>query len=643
MNLKLVSYNGNNINDTTNYSGFISDDIKLQGGARIIDVARSGRRPVYAAKILSGYEMKITIQMRGTISSQLDTLKSWFDVEDETPRKLLCKDIANADKQWYVMATTSDMPTFISKDSIRIILSVADPVWRSETENTDAWTITASGQTNVVAVGGNAPARPRLVITPTDAGSDRYAYRRLAIWHNPNAVAMTNYPLNVIGTVWNTGAIITAKMQASGNDLRVFVNGVETNRWLQDINTANTKVWITINFQPGITLTLDTAISAGGAVGTITIKKSAANDAAIKKLPPSGQALIESELYTYTGVDVKNRRLTGCTRAVKGTAAAAHVTLTPIYWIEHEIWIYYGSSTAPAPETDDTRKPIIALTSTNVSWVYADFWATSGLRAGSWKPSLVKTANTKDPDRKSGYYTGNRLADADPATEAGAVMKAWKSGAVWKAENATIEWNLYNPATFTEITATGEKYRSGVSWPAAVNFSRSINGTKWVIVWTEATPATAATWTALTAHSAVSLSTGCPYVKMSFSGTIGATADTYAAHELEDVTLTLASANVPQGTFNAEQSCYFIDAVITNTTSGEWFRVVTSMPLNTTVTIDCENKKAYTADNAPVNKLEWSSNRKDWLNLAPGNNTLKFEDVGSVGLTAPVFWRDRNS
>ena len=38
MNLKLYTYNTHAINDTTNYSGFISDDIKLQGDAGIVNV-----------------------------------------------------------------------------------------------------------------------------------------------------------------------------------------------------------------------------------------------------------------------------------------------------------------------------------------------------------------------------------------------------------------------------------------------------------------------------------------------------------------------------------------------------------------------------------------------------------------------------
>jgi len=720
MNLKLYTYNTHAINDTTNYSGFISGDIKLQGDSRTLLVNRSGRRPVHAAKVLSGYEMKITIEMKGTVSSQIDTLKTWFDVEDETPRKLICKDTANSDKQWYRMATTADMPRFKSKDSIEIILSVADPVWQSESENTDPWTITASGQTNVVAVGGNVFARPRFVITPTAAAGSRYAYRQLWTWRNPNSVAMLNEGLNIVNTVWNTAALValaaihvtindgdgitagdatitydgevgtfptsgmaymgteqfsytgkssteltgctrgingttavthandvviySSKIQADGDDVRVFLDGVETNRWLQDMNTANTKIWVVLDFQPGISLTLNTALIDTGAVGTITIKNTKSNETAIKKFPPSGVVAIENELFTYTGVNIKDFKLTNCTRAVKGTAAAAHATLTAIYWIEHEIYVYYSNQTAETPVTDDTHKPIFDLTSTNTSHVYTSFWDTTGLRAGSWMPSLVKTANTKDPDNKSDYYTGNNLALADPATEMGAVMYAWLSGAVWKPENAVIEWNLYTPATLTEITATGQKYRAGTNWPTGAKFLKSVNGINWTTVWTEATPAAAAGWEALTAHSAVSIGSGYPYVKFSFSGSIGATASNYAALEVEAATMTLASATIPQCIFTpAEEACYFIDAKITNNTSGEWIRVTTSMLLSTALTIDCENKKVYTADNTPVGKIEWSSNRKDWLNLSPLNNTLQFDDTGSVGLTCPVWWRDRNS
>lgn len=207
MIIKLVSYNGTNINDGTNYRGFISSDIKLQGDARIVNVDRSGRRPVYAAKVLNDYDITIAIECLGTLESQIDALKALFDVEDETPRQLVVKDTADSDKNWYVYATVRSMPTLKNK-TVYINLSIADPVWYSSTENSDTWNITASGQKKDLTAAGNKPARPVFTLTPTSAGTGRFAYRRLAIWYNPITDAQINYPLMVTNSVWDTAALV---------------------------------------------------------------------------------------------------------------------------------------------------------------------------------------------------------------------------------------------------------------------------------------------------------------------------------------------------------------------------------------------------------------------------------------------------
>lgn len=716
MNLKLVSYNSTNINDATNYNAFISDGIKLQGDARIIQVSRAGRRPIHASKVLQGYEMRITVQMLGTVSTQLDTLKALFDVEDETPRKLIAKDTANSDKQWYVYATTKDMPTMKTNKSIEVVLSVADPVWYENTESTVEWAITATADKQAVTVAGNVQARPRLEFTPTSAGGSRFGYRRLAIWRNPNTTALLNYPLNIVNTTWDTAALVadatnsvvlngaindsvttitwdgetgtmptsgmaylgteqisyTGKtateltgvtrgingttaaahdddtvcyssiIQADGDDIRVYVDGEETIRWFQSMNNASTKVWSVLDFQPGISMTLGTAIADSGDVDTITLASTTANKTALKNLPETGMVYIGTELFTYSGVNIKARRLTDCVREVKGTSAAAHAVGAAVYWIEHEIWIYYSNSSISAPETDDTYKPIIDLTSTNASWVYTSFADEDRLRAGRWTPALVKTANTRDPDNKSTPYTGNRTADADPATEMGMSLYAWQSGQVWKAENGTVEWSFYHPATITHVTASGEQYRATTNWPNA-QLLKSKDGKRWTVVWTDSTPDAAATWEALDAHSAVELSSGYPYIKFSLSGRIGPTADNEVHYEIEGATLTLSSSGVPQGTLLTAEACYYMDATVTNNTTGEWLNFITSTALNKKITIDCENKIAYLEDGTPITNLAFSSVRRDWLNLNVGANELQFDDTGTGSIDGDVYWRDRNS
>ena len=724
MNIKLVSFNGTNINDSTNYDAFIPADIPLQGSARPIFVDRPERRPVFASKVLDSYTLPIKIAMKGTVSTQINTLKALFDVEDMTPRKLIVKNTADSDKQWHVYATTKSMPQ-LQKNVMTIILAIADPVWYEETESTDTWAITASGQTKNITVAGNVKAAPRFVATPTSVGGSGYGYKGFARWRNPSIKkAMLNYPLDIVDSDWDTAALIAdasnyvlinnvagiddsvttipydgevgsfptsgmayigteqisytglsggnitgvtrgingttaaahandveiyySYIQADGDDVRVMVNGSEVRRWLYGINTATTKVWVNLDFQPGIDLTLKTAIADSGAITAIFFNNNNVNKKAIKNLPEAGQLLIGDELFTYTAVDAKNLKVTGVTRSVKGTAAAAHAVDDPIYWIEHEIYIYFGNGTLEDPADDDPDydkyKPIIALSSTNTSWVYTDFMDDARLRSGIWTPSINRTANRIDDDHKSGFYTADADTESEPAEDMGMSIKAFQSGTRWKAESAIISWDLYHPAGVTAVTASGEKYRFTSKWPYA-RLKKNISGSsnKWVTVWTDATPTALQTWEDLAAHSAVALSSTYYYLKFEFSGTVGATADSVNYYEIDAVTLALDSSNVPQGQFNAPQSNYHIQAVITNVTSGDWIKVTTGMELNTTLTIDCLNKLVYLVDNSPVANVTFSSVRKDWLPLAPGVNQLKFEDVGTAGVTLVTNWRDRNN
>src|SRR5262249_6497090 len=78
-----------------------------------------------------------------------------------------------------------------------------------------------------------------------------------------------------------------------------------------------------------ITTTLHSAIPADATLASIPV-------ASTTSLPTAGTIQIDSEQITYTGVDTTNNLLTGLTRGVDGTTAAAHasgatVTVEPQY------------------------------------------------------------------------------------------------------------------------------------------------------------------------------------------------------------------------------------------------------------------------------------------------------------------------
>ena len=715
MQLVIVSFDAHALNDSSFGARFV---LPVEPSAQAAGigglVARPHYSPVYTYKTRSALYLPIYLQLKGTVATQIDTLKTWFDTfDDSVLKKLLVKDTANSDKQWYVMATCVTM-SFVGKQAAFTLL-VPDPVWLSETETTNTWSITASGQTNAITPGGNVSSFPKFRIKPTSAKTAGFVYKRWAKIYNQTARAFANYPLDITNGGMDTAALVAdttrsvqinqlggidaamttipydtetgtfptsgdayvgteqfsytgktatdltgctrgvngttaathaddvvvyfSKIQADGDDLRVYVDGVEANRWLQGMNTATTKIWITASWLPKQQMTLRAAMGAG-ALTTIVAANIPANITAMKAAPIAGILLVESEAFTYTGKNIPALTFTGVTRAAKGTTAATHVINSVVRWIEHDIWVLYGNSAMAAPVTDDTRKPIFLLTSTNTSWDYDEFNNDDGLRAGAWKPGVLKSTG-----KESITYSGNQTADADPATEMGMSIKAWQLGNNWRAETAAVEWRLYHPAGATTVSSSGEKKRTTTTWPVTAALQKSLLGVTWANAWNEATPASIATWTAWT-HASTALGATYYYLRFVLGGGQPATADAQADFEVEDVTLTLASANTPSVTLNTEQVNYELDATLTNNLTGEYITIKQVMEINQTLEIDTLNKTAtFLLDNSnALAAMALSTVRFDWLPMTGGvSNTFQFDDTGTAGVELKTLYQDRNN
>jgi hypothetical protein len=729
MNPVILTYNGININDTTNFEAYFpAGMISRQPNIQLSEVMRGNMlSPILAGKTMpGGWTLTLVVICKGTFATQIDTLKGYLSVYDPTPRALIIKDIGNSDKQWYVNATPIGMPD-VNGNEVTFTLSVSDPVWRSVTENSSSWSITASGQTKAITVAGNQPAYPKLEITPTVAGGSGFGYRSWVALFSNSVNALVDYPVNICGTVLDTAALVAdnankcqinngagitaaattiaydtvagtvptvgmgyvdteqiawtgrtgttsgnltgctrglngttaathadnavirvSKIQADGDDLRVYVDGVETSRWLQGMNSANTKIWIVGNWKPKVRMT--GPVVGSGALTSVTFPKSTSNNALIAKLAKwagknftlyVGTEAIEISAAT---INITTRKITGTfTRGAKGTTAAAHALGDVWYWLEHEIYIYYGNATMTTPDQDETRKPIIDLTSTNTSWVYALFKDAAGLRAGGWKDALVATDNKIDTEYQSDSYTGVRLLNADPGTEMGMSIQSFRNGTLWKAEQANLQWRLFHPCGVTTVTASGEKYRNTSSFPSAT-CQYSGDGAKWLTLWTDATPASASTWTALAAHSAIGLGATYNWLRFKFAGTQPASSAAQADYSITDVTLALDSTLTPTIVVGAESSCYQLQCTVTNTTTGDAFVLDVSLPLNATVTVDTDTRTLTMPDGRDnMGAITWSGVRTHWLEMPAGANTLQYDDTGTAGVTLVTKWRDRNS
>ena len=366
-------------------------------------------------------------------------------------------------------------------------------------------------------------------------------------------------------------------------------------------------------------------------------------------MPRRGIVLIENECIAYTSKNVTARKLTiaNTGRGIKDTTAATHTAGVTVRWIQYDLLLQYGNLTAETPVQTDTYKPVFSLeNSTNTNWRYdsADsvFADEAGLRAGGWKPSKPRGVY-------SDWYGGNQgTAGTDPVTDIGAEIVSYLSSTgIYRAETAQIWWTFSNPCGITLISSLGEKYKSGTAtpWPTTRLLS-SINGLTWVQEWAEATPGTAATWTAWT-HSAEALPTGTRYVRFEFYGAVNAVSGAVARNEINlgaagSMGVSFNASNVPQITLKNEALNGNVDFVLANSTTGDSLDYQFPLKENTTLTIDTENRQV-SYENRLLSPPELSSIRQEWLRLQPGTSVITYTDNSAGSVTVQFTYKERKN
>lgn len=427
---------------------------------------------------------------------------------------------------------------------------------------------------------------------------------------------------------------------ANGADVRVFRGGSEIDFWFgtgaNAINQAATKIWINLPFQARLAMTLSVAISNIGTPSTVTFDNTKANRQAFTRIVLPFVFRIDNEIFTATEKSDATLTLSDIKRAQRGSSAATHDIGDIAYFIEHDIQIAYGNQTlSTAYVPDDTRKPIIALTSTNGVWTFAEFMDDARKRSGIWSQSI------QIPGKNSVFYGGDHAAEANPWAEMGIAIRAWQQGSKYKGETAALAWGIYHPAGITDTSFDGEKYRNSTSWPAIAALQKSFNAINWVEVWNESSPSVISTFEAVT-HNTVTLSGSYPYLRVLFNGGVGAGTLFVAYLEIGNATLTFTSANLPQILFSAAVTSYEVNCEIHNQTTDKSLFVRKVIALNESLEIDCQLKRiTYLKDNSRNAFVDWDTSRYDWLDLAPGDNIIEFIDPNTTGLTLDFEWQDR--
>lgn len=625
------SWDGHQINDGTNYEAGIALPGDPWGLPKVSIqmVERTQNWPAITGVRREEGLIRMWIKIVASdVRTARDNLINWFDPSSEQLANLVIKDEDGSDSR-YITGLCSRLVPITYQGFWVDILVDGNPRWRSTSETGQTWTITATGDTEVVNNTGTADAYPTLEVTPTSAkaGASDYTYQRFIAIRWKVDDSASGYPVDVVDNSLDTATLVSAgKMQADGDDLRIKVNGSEVDRWLQDINDATTQVWINMTFQPKWEGTIVSAIGAGDTVTSIVVNES------LTGLPSTGLICINSEIFSFTAANASTKTITIGERAAKASTAAGHSADDAIWWVQHDVSILYGNAGASAPSADDDYKPIIELDSTNTSWDYNYFGDDDGKRTASWSFAIEAGANSYGTPLKK--YTANRETDATPWEEMGVKFSQWGQTGLWK---------ITNPCGITVANfQNGEVKASSLTHFYANIYSGSPEFQEDVIASPgEGFPVAADTWEAWSDSETLQTGATSAWLRLHPAG--GYKPEGWL--EVSDVTLTLNSSNTPTIALLPEETSYGLVCTIENTTTGKSISIdYSGLATNESITIDTEAKtvtddqdgtsqfQALTVDDGP---------RLDWLALEPGNNTLEYTDVNTQGISIDITFRPR--
>jgi hypothetical protein len=615
----IVSFDGNTF--LPDYEiGFTTGSEPRLPSATVQTLERIGAWPVIVALQRKPQRLALLIRIVGSDRHALRSqLFRWFDPEDETPKTLM--GLNHDGIAMSVQALCEDLRVYGDQqhDTCFVVtLAVdGDVRWRAVTATEEQWNITASGQTITIENSSEDEAYPILEIVPTNSKTGGYDYKCycLVTWRAINAWA--NYPIR-LGPL-DTAAIIAAgHMQADGDDLRIFVDGIEVPRHLVDINDANTYIWFSTDWQVEQSTDLAADVAGAGTVAFIEVDD-------VSGFPEAGRVRIDNEVFSYTSRDVVNNYLAGITREVWDTAAAVHNAGATVYWMQHEVIIAYGDAAATAPAASPGTEPVFELDiSDNDTWEFEEF----GQTAYPNRPATWGRWGNLSLAGNGGTYSATQRTLASPYTVAG----------VWfDAYSAAYGWNLYNPCGIVNAAWADGQKRAVDKDLFSAQLAYFVRGdVYWSVQATLTNPALDNTWEAWNeAAAGVDWDPANALAIMAFT-------------ELQDVevgtvTVSLNANETPVTAIGNEIGNYTLAATITNQTTDEAINVVFETALDDGLEINTDERTVtYLADDSSqFQAVSMDSVRRHWLRLLPGYNTLRFVDAGLAAVTVFISFQRR--
>lgn len=526
------------------------------------------------------------------------------------------------------------------------LLSTGWTSWRrSGFAESQTYNISGTGGSQTISVGGEDETPLSMWFTMASSSPGLYLYQRnyqiLAADRTKPATGYGPWCITI-----DTASLVTAgKMQADCDDLRILVDGIEVKRWLANPNNASTKAWFHLKQNKGYWLKLRTALDNSTAYDTLEFEKTPDTSNSITEMPAEGIVVHGTEWIRYRkGTDKYSLALVE--RGILGTSMQAHSVGDTMKFMEHVITVFYGQPAALRPDLNDADydldKPCFSLSaSTNSSWVYTAsdaFWDsnTTG-RTGGFTPAIVLRSG-----KGSSYYASKNDNPSLTDPVMGMRIQAYQVASGWQPERAKITWSLYRGCGINTTTVTGQKYKSGNTWPAVAGLENSADGSTFASVWNEAAPGSNLSWTALATHSAVAMG-DLRWVRFILDGMAIAGPDQLAKIEIQTLTVNFTSANVPAASLLGENSNAEMDFSVTNQTTGDTIYIKYSALLHKVLKLDGETNTITFNDTIYAHEaisLDDES-RGIWIRLVPGNNVIVIssENLGTMEVVLRRYWR----
>jgi len=628
----VVSFGGHDINDGENYRTWLTAPGQTPTETEPQLVGRTGAPAVIGGVVLPPRFLVLhtTLLVQTSASTKRALQQQWYAwfITDSTQSFIIADD--DGQNQRYVEAMPFSIIHEEDGDGLTLVTTLAvdgDVLWRAVTPTTYAWNITSSGETLEVVNGDpavNDDAYPVIAITPRDYATGINPYRLFAAVGWRASQPATNYPTDITNNGLDTRVASTNFADAGGDDIRVYVDGVEVDYWLDGADTATTKVWVNLNWAAAQVGTLASSMGAG-AVSTVTVNEEIGN------WPESGLFLIDGEVFAYTGKSNATRTFTGVARASRGTTAATHDADDAVTWLQHEVWVEYGDAGKAAIEPDDDYKPIFSLaTSTNGIWDYDDFAEVENFRlkttrAGGWVRGEVQAGSTYGENRATVVWP-----NAVVCQELGLYDNVYGSTKTVLG----ILWQFSNPCGISAAN-----FQNGEFWHGRSDWFRAyVEGAGGVLYTIPAS--TNSTWNSWS-QNVTGLPAGTRYV---FLALRGYGSNSYPMRvECADVTVTLDSSYTPLVVLGSEAQTYRLQPTLTNQTTGESLALDAALDVDEAIEIDVENHQVTLPDGSDAyNAVDTVEGVRRWLlRLQAGSNTLAYTESGVVEVDVDISFERR--